>query len=83
MSQYGGYGLLTEHQVRQMGFCLDDAVRFICENHDDLERVADTFACGDLDEAFKMILGDGLQRCLDLCDIDDEVNADDQKEAKR
>lgn len=83
MSQYGSYGCLTEYQASQMGFCLGDVVHFICENHDDLERVADTFACGDLDEAFKMILADGLQRYLDLCDIDDELNADDHKEAKR
>lgn len=74
MSQYGGYGQLTEHQVRQMGFCLGTVVRFICQNHEELERVADTFACSDLDEAFKMILDEGLQRYIDLCDIDDEVN---------
>lgn len=74
MSQYGGYGSLTEYQASQMGFCLGSVVHFICENHDDLERVADTFACGDLDEAFKMILGEGLQHYLDLCDLDDEVS---------
>ena len=83
MSQYGSYGCLTEYQASQMGFCLGSVVHFICENHDDLERVADTFACGDLDEAFKMILAGGLQRYLDLCDIDDEMNADDRKEAKQ
>ncbi len=74
MSQYGGFGALTAYQAAQMGFCLGSVVQFICENHDDLERVADTFACSDLDEAFKMILDNGLQRYLDLCDIDDEVN---------
>ena len=74
MSQYGGYGSLTEHQVRQMGFCVSSVIHFICENHDDLERVADTFACGDLDEAFKMILDEGIQRYLDMCDLDDEVS---------
>ena len=74
MSQYGGYRYLTGYQVAQMGFCLGSVVRFICENHDDLERVADTFAYGDLDDAFKLILAGGLQRYMDLCDIDDEVN---------
>ena len=73
MSQYGGYGLLTEHQVRQMGFCVSSVIRFICEYHEELERVADTFACGDLDEVFTMILGDGIQHYIDLCDMDDEV----------
>ena len=83
MSRYGGFGKLTAAQVAQLGFCLGSTAEFIYDNHDDLERVADTFACGDLDEAFKMILAGGLQHYLDLCDIDDELNADDHKEAKR
>lgn len=74
MSQYSTYGSLTEYQASQMGFCLGSVVHFICKNHDDLERVADTFACGDLDEALKLIMQQGLIHYTTLCDMDEEMS---------
>ena len=74
MSRYGGFGKLTEGQTAQLGFCLGSTVNFICDNHSELERVADTFACGDLDEALKLIMQQGLLHYTTLCDMDREMS---------
>ena len=80
MSRYGGFGKLTAAQVAQLGFCLGSTAEFICDNHDELERVADTFTCGDLDEALKLIMQQGLLHYTTLCDMDDEMA--DREETK-
>ena len=74
MSRYGGFGKLTAAQVAQLGFCLGSTAEFICDNHDELERVADTFTCGDLDEALKLIMQQGLLHYTTLCGMDEEMS---------
>lgn len=74
MSRYGGFGKLTAGQTAQMGYCLVSTVNFICDNHSELERVADTFTCGDLDEALKLIMQQGLIHYTTLCDMDEEMS---------
>ncbi len=71
MSQYDNYGKLTMQEVRMLGYCFDEMMKFISEEHEDLERVADTFACGDISEALKEILQAGLIHYTQLCDMDD------------
>lgn len=74
MSRYGGFGKLTEGQTAQLGFCLGSTVDFICSNHDELERITETFTSGDLDEALKLIMQQGLLHYTTLCDMDREMS---------
>ena len=74
MSRYGGFGKLTAGQTAQMCYCLASTVYFICDNHSELERVADTFTCGDLDEALKLIMQQGLIHYTTLCGMDEEMS---------
>ena len=70
MSEYN-YGKLTTGEVRMLGYCFDEMMNFITEEHEELERIADTFACGDISEAFKYILEQGLLHYSELCDMDE------------
>lgn len=72
MSQYDNYGKLTRQEVRMLGYCFDEMMKFITEEHEELERVADTFTCGDISEMLKEILQAGLIHYSQLCDMDDE-----------
>ena len=74
MSQYN-YGKLTVHEVRMLGYCFDELMDFITEEHEDLERAADTFTCGDISEMLKEILQTGLLHYIQLCDMDDTAEA--------
>ncbi len=74
MSRYAGFGKLTSVQVAQLGYCLSSTLEFICDNHAELERFADTFTCGDLEEALKLILQHGLLHYSQLCDMDEEMS---------
>ena len=71
MNQYGNYGKLTVQEIRMLGYCFDVMIDFITEEHEDLERIADTFTYGDLSETFKYILEQGLVHYSELCDMDD------------
>ena len=73
MSQYSNYGKLTMQEVRMLGYCFDEMMKFITEEHEELERVADTFACGDISEMLKDILQSGLIHYSQLCDMDDDA----------
>ena len=75
MSQYSNYGRLTQQEVRMLGYCFDEMMKFITEEHEDLERAADTFACGDISEMLKEILQAGLLHYSQLCDMDDTAEA--------
>ena len=66
--------LNTEGQTAQLGFCLGSTVDFICSNHDELERITETFTSGDLDEALKLIMQQGLLHYTTLCDMDREMS---------
>ncbi len=71
MSQYDNYGKLTMQEVRMFGYCFDEMLKFIVEEHEELERVADNFTCGDISETFKIIMQTGLLHYSQLCDMDD------------
>lgn len=71
MSQYSNYGKLTVQEVRMLGYCFDEMMDFITEEHKDLERAADTFTCGDISEMLKEIMQAGLMHYIQLCDMDE------------
>ena len=73
MSQYPNYGKLTMQEVRMLGYCFDEMLKFITEEHEELERAADHFACGDISEMFKEIMQTGLLHYSELCDMDDAI----------
>lgn len=75
MSQCPNYGKLTMHEIRTLTYCFDEMMKFITEDHAELERVADHFTCGDIGEAFKEIIQTGLVHYSDLCDMDDAAEA--------
>ena len=71
MSQYPNYGKLTGQEVRMLGYCFDEMMKFITEEHKELERVADHFTLGDISEMFKCIMERGLVFYSELADMDD------------
>ena len=73
MSQLKDLGKLTLHEVRTIGYCFEEMMRFITEEHAERERVAEHFAYGDIGEAFKYIMQEGLLHYSELCDMDDTV----------
>lgn len=74
---YRHYGSLTQREIAQLGYAVGRSIRFIIQNHADIERIADTFTHGDLEDAFALILERGLYGYVLLCDLDCE-----SKEAK-
>ena len=75
MSQCPNLGKLTVREVRMIGYCFDEMMNFITEEHAELERVADRFSYGDISEAFRDIMQAGLLHYSDLCDMDDAAEA--------
>ncbi len=75
MSQYPNYGKLTMQEVRMLGYCFDEMMKFITEEHEELERAADHFTLGDISEMFKYIMEQGLVHYSELCDMDDAAEA--------
>lgn len=50
---------------------VSSAVEWTVENYRDLEKVAERFSGGSVDEAFKDCLDKGLSAFLTMCDMDD------------
>ena len=73
---------LTMVDLNQLSYVAMDAILFVGRNISDIERIAATFCHYDIADAVKLCMENGLNNLLTTCDMDDEMNADDQKEAK-
>ena len=58
-------------------------IKFSIENAEDLTRVAEYFAGGDLPDALKMCMEEGLTNILSLCDQSDAMDREERENGHR
>ena len=66
-------GNLTGWDKVELQWVTSSAIHLLIKYHDDMEKVADRFCSGDIDQAFEDIFEKGLQEMLDMCDLDDKL----------
>ena len=62
--------------INQMASISGDAMVFTWTNINDMIRVSDTFCGGDISEAVRLCLEEGLAHLLIMCDMDDKINSE-------
>ena len=64
---------MTIEDRNQLSYIAMDGVLWACRNAYDLERIADHFTSGDLSDAFKLCLKNGMDNMISQCDLDDKA----------
>lgn len=68
-----GIERLTTWDNLDLQYSASAGVKFLIEHHDEIERVAERFANGDIGTAMADILDKGLAEYLSMCDLDDQL----------
>lgn len=68
-------GNIAEMDKNDLSYVAGKSVQFMIDNEKDINRIASVFCMSDPASAFSLIMENGLNHMLTMCDLDDEITA--------